>query len=122
LSDSKRRKQNRFHQTEKRGIHSNTQRQRKQRYSCKSRILREIAHSIANILPEIIEPAGAACIAAFFFYFVGSADDQTGASSGFGERHARADEFFDLVIDVEAEFFVEFGFDGVASEKGAESD
>src|SRR5579864_9380455 len=70
LSDSKRRKQNRFHQTEKRGIHSNTQRQRKKRYSRESRILGEVADGITKIASEIINISLPPYVSNLFFHAV----------------------------------------------------
>lgn len=62
----------------------------------------------------------AAGFAAFFFYGVGAAKFQPRTAHGFGARQAGSDVLVDLLLKVEAKFIVEFHFDGVAPEQGAQ--
>src|ERR1700691_2003771 len=64
----------------------------------------------------------AAGVAAFFFDLIDAAEFEAGAAAGFGWWQPRRDELFYVQIRMEAEFGVEFVFDGVASKQGPQTD
>ena len=64
----------------------------------------------------------AAGFATFFFDASFAAEFEAGAAEGFVTRDAGSDEFGDVLVEVEAEFVVEFGFDLGAAEDGAQAD
>src|SRR5580658_9458680 len=80
-------------------------------------MLAERAQRIAKVLPKIFEPAGAAGVAAFFLYLLGTSEIYPGASSRFRRIDATSDQFRSVLVQVETHFLFKLHFQFVAMQQ-----
>ncbi|SPF38492.1 hypothetical protein SBA4_2150027 [Candidatus Sulfopaludibacter sp. SbA4] len=103
------------------GIGADAEGQRQYGDRGERRASREHPQSVAEIAPGDIQREDAAGVAGVVLHLVEAAEIEAGAARGFFTRGAGLLIFFDLAIEVEAQFLVEFLFDAVAAEDGADS-
>jgi hypothetical protein len=80
------------------------------------------AEGVAEVLQQVFEPAGAACVATLFFDLLEAAEREACAARGFFTRNACCYVLTDFVVEMRAELIVEFGFDSGATEQSAETE
>src|SRR5262249_2245414 len=106
----------RVNEAEDRRVGPNPEREREHGHRREARTLAQSPQSVAEILHHVFNPPHASRIAALLLsLFNASESAQRGVSRLF-RRHAFGDVFFDLPIEVIAEFFVEFLLDLAAAE------
>jgi hypothetical protein len=110
-----------MYHVENRGVGADAEGEREDGDSGEARGFPQHAQGVADVPGRGFEEVHAARLAAFLFELIDSAEFETSAAASFQERQAGLNELFDLLVEVKAQFVVEFVFDGTTPEQGTQA-